>query len=86
MDAFMLQIRLTPRAARDQVIGWEGDLLRVRVTAPPVEGRANDALIKLLARALDVPANRLCLVRGHKQRNKVVAVEGLSEEEILARL
>ena len=86
MDAFMLQVRVTPRAAQDKIVGWEGDVLRVRVTAPPVEGRANDALLRLLARALDVPASRLALVRGHTQRNKVVAVEGLSEEEVRARL
>jgi len=86
MDAFMLQVRVTPRAAQDKIAGWDGDILRVRVTAPPVEGRANDALLRLLARALDVPTSRLRLVRGHRQRNKVVAVEGLSEEEVRTRL
>lgn len=86
MDAFMLQVRLTPRAAQDKIAGWEGDVLRVRVTAPPVEGRANEALLRLLASALDVPASRLRLARGQTQRNKVVAVEGLSEEEVRARL
>jgi uncharacterized protein len=86
MGAFMLQVRVTPRASRDEITGWEGDVLRVRVSAPPVEGRANDALLRLLARSLGVPASRLTLVRGHTQRNKVVAVEELSEEEIRARL
>jgi hypothetical protein len=86
MDAFMLQVRLTPRAAQDKIAGWEGDVLRVRVTAPPVEGRANEALLRLLARTLDVPASHLRLARGQTQRNKVVAVEGLSEEEVRARL
>jgi hypothetical protein len=61
-------------------------VLRVRVTAPPVEGRANDALLRLLARALDVPVSRLRIVRGQTQRNKVVAVEGLSADEVHARL
>ena len=86
MDAFMLQVRVTPRASQDKIVGWEGDVLRVRVTAPPVEGRANDALLRLLARALDVPTSRLRLVRGQTQRNKVVAAEGLSEDEVRARL
>ena len=86
MDAFMLQVRLTPRAAQDKIAGWEGDVLRVRVTAPPVEGRANEALLRLLARTLDVPTSHLRLARGQTQRNKVVAVEGLSEEEVRARL
>jgi len=86
MNAFMLQVRVTPRASQDRIAGWEGDVLRVRVTAPPVEGRANDALLRLLAHALDVPTSRLRLVRGHTQRKKVVAVDGLSEEEVRARL
>lgn len=86
MGALMLQVRLTPRAARDQIVGWDGDVLRVRVTAPPVEGRANEALMRLLARALHVPPGRLRLVRGQTQRNKVVAVEGLTYEELRGRL
>ena len=86
MTEYLLSVRVTPRASRDQIAGWEGDLLRVRVTAPPVEGRANDAVLRLLARALDVPQSRLTLVRGQTQRNKVVAVEGLTEEEVRARL
>jgi uncharacterized protein len=86
MTEYLLSVRVTPRASRDQIAGWEGDLLRVRVTAPPVEGRANDAVLRLLARALDVPKSRLTLVRGQTQRNKVVAVEGLTEEEVRARL
>ncbi len=86
MSEYLFSVRLTPRASQDRVVGWEGDVLRVRVTAPPVEGRANEALLRLLARALDVPTRRVRLVRGQTQRNKVVAVEGLSAEEVRARL
>jgi uncharacterized protein (TIGR00251 family) len=86
MDVFMLQVRVTPRAARDQIVGWQDDTLRVRVTAPPLEGRANEAVLRLLARALAVSPSRLRIVRGQTQRNKVVAVEGLSEEEVRFRL
>jgi uncharacterized protein (TIGR00251 family) len=86
MAECMFSVRLTPRASQDKIIGWEGDVLRVRVTAPPVEGRANEALLRLLARALDVPTSRLRLVRGQTQRNKVVAVEGLTADEVRERL
>ena len=86
MAEYLFSVRVTPRASQDKIAGWEGDVLRVRVTAPAVEGRANDALLRLLARALDVPTGRLRLVRGQTQRNKVVAVDGLSEEEVRARL
>ena len=59
MAEYLFSVRLTPRASQDKIVGWEGDVLKVRVTAPPVEGKANDALLRLLARALDVPTSRL---------------------------
>ena len=86
MEPFLFRVRLTPRASRDQIDGWDGDLLRVRVAAPPVEGRANDALLRLLAKALDLPPSRLRLVKGRTSREKVIAVEGVSEEDARARL
>jgi uncharacterized protein (TIGR00251 family) len=86
VEPFVLRVRLTPRAARSQIDGWDGELLRVRVTAPPVEGKANDALIRLLAQALDVSPSRLRLVKGRTSREKVIAVEGVSGEDVRARL
>jgi uncharacterized protein len=86
VDASTLRVRLTPRAARNQIDGWDGDLLRLRVTAPPVEGKANHALIRLLADALDVSPSRLRLIKGQTSRQKVIAVDGLSGDEIRARL
>ncbi len=86
MESLLIRVRLTPRASRSQIDGWDGDLLRVRVAAPPVEGKANDALLRLLAKALDVPPSRLRLVRGRASREKVVAVEGVSGEDVRARL
>ena len=86
MEPFILRVRLTPRAASSRIDGWDGDLLRVRVAAPPVEGRANDALLRLLAQALDVPPSRLRLVKGQTSREKVIAVEGVSGEDVRARL
>ena len=86
MEPVILRVRLTPRAASSRIDGWDGDLLRVRVTAPPVEGRANDALLRLLAKALDVSPSRLRLVKGQTSREKVIAVEGVSGEDVRARL
>jgi uncharacterized protein (TIGR00251 family) len=65
-----LRIHLTPRSARDEVLGLEGDLLRARVSAPPVEGRANEALLRLLAEALGVPRASLRIVRGQRSRRR----------------
>lgn len=77
---------MQPRAARDEVVGWQAGALRVRVTAPPVEGEANRAVIQVLARALGVRVGTLSIVHGARGRDKLVRVEGLSLPEIEARL
>ena len=81
-----IRVRITPRAARDQIAGWREGLLLVRVTAPPLEGQANAALARLLARALDVPPSRVGVVAGARGREKTVEIEGLGQDEALRRL
>lgn len=86
-----LPVRLTPGAAADRIDGWDVDaegraVLKVRVRARPVEGEANEALIKLLAKALDVPKSALAIQRGGQSRTKMVGVGGLSEPELKSRL
>jgi uncharacterized protein len=81
-----LRLRVQPGAKRSEVVGWSDDTLRVRVTAPPVEGRANEAIILFLAKLLDVPKSRISIKSGHSGRDKVVAVDGLSSEDLLSRL
>ena len=68
------------------MLGLEGDVLRARVTAPPVEGRANEALLRLVAEVLGVPKSSLRIVRGQRSREKVVAVDGLDAAEVRRRL
>ena len=84
--ATSLRIRLTPRGGRDAVLGWQGDVLRVRVAAPPAEGRANEALLTLLARRLAVPRHALILTHGSASRHKRVEVAGLDAATVRARL
>ena len=83
-----LAIRLTPRADRDRLIAPDaaGGALRARVTAPPVDGQANAALVKLVAKTLGVPKSRVTLVKGHTARDKLVRVDGLSAADAHARL
>ena len=64
METVRLSVRLTPRASRDAIAGFEGETLRVRVTAPPVEGRANRALVRLLAKRLGLPRGAVRVVTG----------------------
>jgi uncharacterized protein YggU (UPF0235/DUF167 family) len=86
-----LPVRLTPGASADHIDGWDVDaegrpVLRVRVRARPVEGEANEALIKLLAKALGLAKSAVVLQRGGQSRTKMVEVRGLSEPELKARL
>lgn len=81
-----LTVKVQPGASLSQVVGFRGDVLRVRVAAPPERGKANDALVALLAQALDVPRSRIGILRGHASRDKVVLVQGLTLEEVRRRL
>ena len=85
-DAARVRVRLTPRAGRDELTGVRDGVLLVRVTAPPLEDRANAALCRLLARAVGVPPSRVQVERGRRSREKLVRVEGLSEDELRRRL
>jgi uncharacterized protein (TIGR00251 family) len=77
---------VTPAASRDALLGWQGDVLRLSVVAPAQRGKANEAALRLLATALGLPRQRLRIVRGHTSRQKVIAIEGLDEAEVRARL
>jgi uncharacterized protein (TIGR00251 family) len=85
-DSCDLKIRLTPRADRDAVGAVTDGVIAVRVSAPPVDGQANAALVKVLAKALGVPKSRLSIVRGQSARDKLVRVEGLRASDAHARL
>jgi uncharacterized protein len=75
-----------PRASRDAIVGWQAGALRVRVSAPPVEGEANRAVVSLLARVLGVRPGAVRVVRGERGRDKLLRVTGLSLAAIRARL
>ncbi|HEU0022694.1 MAG TPA: DUF167 domain-containing protein [Dehalococcoidia bacterium] len=81
-----VKVRVQPRASRNQIVGFVGDTLRVRVTAPPEDGKANQAVIALLADGLDVARSSLQILRGHSSRDKLVAVNALNPAEIRRRL
>lgn len=85
-DSALLRLRVQPRAARDEVVGWDGTTLRVRVRAAPVEGAANEAVRALLAERLGVPLSAVILVRGAHGRDKLVRIQGRSLRVLEARL
>jgi len=79
-------VRVQPRSSRDGVGELSGGVLRIRLTAPPVENRANEALVRFLARALGVPRACVEIVTGDRGRNKIVRVRGITREELYGRL
>jgi uncharacterized protein (TIGR00251 family) len=81
-----LNIKVVPGARKDRVVGPYGDAVKVQVSAPPEGGKANAAVLKLLAEALGVRPAQLELLSGHTQPRKVVRVDGLESAEINARL
>lgn len=82
----ILSVRVIPRALKSAITGRRGGAVLVRLAAPPVEGAANDALIDLLARAFSIPRRQISIVSGEKSRDKRVAIEGLTEGDVSARL
>ena len=79
-------VRVMPRSSREEVAGLsEGDV-RIRLTAPAIENRANEALVRFLSQALGVPRRQVELLAGERGRRKVVRIHGMSREEIFRRL
>jgi uncharacterized protein (TIGR00251 family) len=81
-----LRLRVVPGAARAGIVGPHGEAWRVRVAEPPEGGRANDAVVRLLADALDVERDAVTLVSGHGGRDKIVELVGLDPDQIERRL
>jgi uncharacterized protein (TIGR00251 family) len=81
-----LDVKVVPGAASNRVVGWTGDVLKVRVTAPPERGRANAMLIDVLAAALDIPPRALRVVAGAASPRKVIEIEGLDAPALRRRL
>jgi len=77
----ILNIRLTPRGSKNEILGWDGDTLRVKVTAPPLEGAANKACVQLVAQRLGVKRSQVTIVAGDKSRNKILRLTGVTIDE-----
>ncbi len=84
-DELRIEIRLTPRAGSDRLDGVVDGVLRCRVAAPPVDGAANEALLRLLAHELDVPPSVVRLVSGERGRRKLVAIPASARSRVAAR-
>jgi len=85
-DGVYLSLKVQPRASKNEIGEVAGNELKVKVTAPPVDSAANEAVLRLLAEALDCPRNALQLIRGATARHKQVRVVGMAVEEVAKKL
>lgn len=85
-DGVLLAVKLQPRASKNEILGALGEELRIKVTAPPVDAAANEALIRLLAERLDCSRGKVELVRGQTSRHKTIKLHGLTAETVAAKL
>jgi uncharacterized protein YggU (UPF0235/DUF167 family) len=81
-----LRLRIAPGGRAGRVVGRHGEAWKLRVAAPPERGKANEAVVELLAGVLGLPGSRIQIVRGLSSRDKLVAVRGLTEDEVSSRL
>ena len=85
-DGASFAIKVQPRAKRNAISGAVGDALKLSLTAPPLEGRANQACAEFLAQVLDIPRSSITIAAGATARRKVIRVAGMSAEEVRKRL
>jgi hypothetical protein len=82
----LLSVKLQPRASKNEIGSPLGDELKIKVTAPPVDGAANQALVELLAEKLNCSRGKIEILRGHKSRHKVLQLHGFAENQVFAAL
>jgi uncharacterized protein len=78
----ILRVHVVPNAKSDSVVGMHGGAIKIKLHAPAVEGKANAGLVRFLAEQMKVPRHAIVLQRGHNSRDKLIRVDGLSQEEV----
>lgn len=81
-----IQVQVVPRARTTEVVGRHGNAVRIRVAAPPVDGAANDELVRFIARRLGVPRGSVTIARGQTARRKLIRIEGVATADALVHL
>lgn len=81
-----LSIKVTPNAGRNEITGWRDGVLQVKIAEPPARGKANKELTDFLSRTLGVKKSAISIIKGQASRNKAIAIEGMTREEIIKRI
>ena len=82
----IIRVRVLPRTSKNQIVGMDGGIFKVKLTAPPVEGKANKALVQFLAKKLGLPKRDIEIVSGEHSREKSIRINGLPVDEVLGIL
>ena len=85
-DGIQFSAIIQPRSSKNKICGLHGESLKIRLTSPPVDGKANKMCVKLLAKMLSVSPSRIVIVSGHTGRNKIIRVEGINTSEFLTKI
>ncbi|MFB0521264.1 MAG: DUF167 domain-containing protein [Desulfatiglandales bacterium] len=86
MSGFALKVKLLPRSSMNKIVGFEGDILKVKVKSAPVDGLANQDLIILLSKRLRIPKERIEIISGHKSRSKTIRFHGIEKDDLFLLL
>jgi len=81
-----ISLLVYPNAAKNEMLGFTDGVLRVKITAPPSKGKANKELVAFLGQLLEVSKSSISIIKGHTSRNKLITIDGLSQEEVRKRL
>lgn len=81
-----LHLFIQPKSSKNEVVGSHNGLLKIKITAPPVDGKANECLIEFLSDVFDIPKRDITIIRGETGRNKTVELSGLTEEAVKTKL
>lgn len=76
-----MQVKVLPRSGRDEICGFVNGILKVRVSRPPIEGKANQRLIELVSKTMGVPRSNVIIIKGRNSRTKSIKIEGMSESK-----
>lgn len=81
-EGLIIQVHASPRASKTQIQGLHGDALKIRLQAPPVDGKANETLIEFLAESLNIPQRQISLLSGHTSRHKRLCLQGITASQV----
>jgi uncharacterized protein (TIGR00251 family) len=83
MESILLKVYLQPKSSKNEIVGPYRDGIKIKVTAPPIEGKANEALVRILSREFGISLSRIEIIKGHHSREKTLKISGVAPQEPL---